>query len=63
MGSGWGMGLDEGSVLSPFLFAMLMDRLTDEIRQESSWTLMFADNTVICSWSREQVEESLERWR
>lgn len=33
-----------------------MERLTDEVRPESLWTLMFADDTVICS-------ESLERWR
>lgn len=24
---------------------------------------MFADNTAIYSWSREQAEESLQRWR
>ncbi|KAG2462952.1 YSM6 protein, partial [Polypterus senegalus] len=42
---------------------MVMDRLTDEIRQESPWTMMFADDIVICSDSREQVEETLERQR
>lgn len=25
------------------LFAMVMDRLTDEIRQETPWTMMLAD--------------------
>uniref|UniRef100_A0A3B3HUS4 ribonuclease H n=1 Tax=Oryzias latipes TaxID=8090 RepID=A0A3B3HUS4_ORYLA len=57
------VGLHQGSALSPFLFAMLMDRLTDEVRQESPWTMMFADDIVICSESREQVEEQLESWR
>ncbi|TKS65679.1 RNA-directed DNA polymerase from mobile element jockey [Collichthys lucidus] len=57
------VGLHQGSALSPFLFAMVMDRLTDEVRQESPWTMMFADDIVICSKSREQVEEKLERWR
>ncbi|KAK3520329.1 hypothetical protein QTP70_021364 [Hemibagrus guttatus] len=40
-----------------------MDQLSEEVRQESPWTMMFADDIVICSESREQVEENLERWR
>ena len=42
---------------------MVMDKLMDDIRQESLWTMMFADDIVICSESWEQVEESLKRWR
>ncbi|KAK3523752.1 hypothetical protein QTP70_009235 [Hemibagrus guttatus] len=57
------VGLHQGSALSPFLFAMVMDQLSEEVRQESHWTMMFADDIVICSESREQVEENLERWR
>ena len=29
------MGLHQGSALSTFVFALVMDRLTDEVRQES----------------------------
>ncbi|KAK3545219.1 hypothetical protein QTP70_002066 [Hemibagrus guttatus] len=43
--------------------AVVMDQLSEEARQESPWTMMFADDIVICSESREQVEENLERWR
>ncbi|KAK3564691.1 hypothetical protein QTP86_024806 [Hemibagrus guttatus] len=57
------VGLHQGSALSPFLFAIVMDQLSEEVRQESPWTMMFADDIVICSVSREQVEENLERWR
>ncbi|KAK3521317.1 hypothetical protein QTP70_003179 [Hemibagrus guttatus] len=57
------VGLHQGSALSPFLFAIVMDQLSEEVRQESSWIMMFADDIVICSESREQVEENLERWR
>ena len=41
------VGLHQGLALSPFLFAMVMDRLTDEVRQGSPWNMMFADD--ICS--------------
>ena len=36
-------------VLTPntFVFVMVMDRLTDEVRQEFPWTLMFADEFVV----------------
>ncbi|KAK3560238.1 hypothetical protein QTP86_003044, partial [Hemibagrus guttatus] len=57
------LGLHQRSALSPFLFAIVMDQLSEEVRQESPWTMMFADDIVICSESREQVEENLERWR
>ena len=49
--------------MSPCLFAMVMDRMTDEIREEAPWTMMFADEIVICSESKEHVEEKLESWR
>ena len=48
------VGLHQGSGLIPCLFAMVMDRLTDEVGQESPWTMMFADDIVICSESKEQ---------
>lgn len=57
------VGLHQGLALSPFLFAMVMVRVTYGIRQESLWTMMFADYIVICIESREQVEVSLEKWR
>ncbi|KAK3508735.1 hypothetical protein QTP70_004280 [Hemibagrus guttatus] len=57
------VGLHQGSALSPFLFAIVMDQLSEEVRRKSPWTMMFADDIVICSESREQVEENLERWR
>ena len=41
---------------------VVMDRLTDEVRHESPWIMMFADDIVICSVSREQVGENLESW-
>lgn len=58
-----GVGIHQGSSPSPFLFVTVMERLTYEARQESLWTMMFVDDIVICSESKEQVEKNLQRWR
>ena len=50
------VGLHQGSALSPCLFAMTTDRMTDDIREEAPWTMMCADDIVICSEIKEQVD-------
>ena len=55
------VGLHQVSGLSSFLFAMVIDRLTGEVRQES-WWMMSANDIFIRCKNREQVEENLERW-
>lgn len=57
------MRLHRASALSLFLFAMVMDGLTDKVRQKSPWILMFAVDFEICKESNEQIEEILERLR
>ena len=54
------VGLHQGSALSPFLFAVIMDRLTDEVRREPPWTMLFADDIVISKETRKEVEWKLE---
>lgn len=43
------VGLHQGPALSPISFAMVTERLTDKVGQESPWTVMFADDILI--WS------------
>ena len=57
------VGVHQGSALSPFLFAMIMDCLTEDVRSKAPWTMMFAADVVICAERQEEVEEKLERWR
>ena len=57
------VGLQQGSALSPFLFAVIMDRLTDEVRREPPWTMLFADDIVIFEETREEMEQRLEACR
>ena len=54
-------GLHQGSALSTFLFAVIMNRLTDEVRKGPLWTMLFADDTMICEDTRKEVERRLER--
>ena len=54
------VGLHQGPALSPFLFAVIMDRLMDEVRREPPWTMLFADNIVICKETRKEVEQRLK---
>ena len=53
------VGLHQGSALSSFLFAVIMDRLTDEVRREPLWTMLFADDMVIFEEKSEKVERRL----
>ena len=57
------IGLHQESALSPFLFAVIMDRLTDEVRREPPSTMLFADDILICEETREKVERRLEFWK
>ena len=57
------VGLHQESALGSFLFAVIMNRLTDEVRREPPWTMLFADDIVIYKETREEVEQSLDCWR
>ena len=56
-------GLHERSVFSPFLFAVVMDRLTDKVRREPPLTMLLVADIVIREETREEVERIIECWR
>ena len=55
--------LHQESALSLFLYAVIMNRLADKVKREPLWTMLFADDIVICKETREEVEWRLECWR
>ena len=58
-----GVGFHQGSVLSPFLFAIIIDKLTEDIREDAPWDMLFADDIVLSRQNYRQLEEDLEIWR
>ena len=57
------VGLHQGSALSPYLFIMILDVITEEIQEDTPWAMLFADDLVLCDETRERMEERLENWR
>ena len=57
------VGLHQGSALSPLLFVIIMDVITEEIDEGTPWTMLFAHDLVLCDPDREMMKVRLERWR
>ncbi|XP_046848167.1 uncharacterized protein LOC124441744 [Xenia sp. Carnegie-2017] len=57
------VGLHQGSALSPLLFIIIMDVISDDTTEDTPWSMMFADDLVLCDEKREHLEGRLEEWR
>ncbi|KAL6544055.1 hypothetical protein OROGR_010552 [Orobanche gracilis] len=57
------IGVHQGSALSPFLFAIVMDELTRGIQNDIPWCMMFADDIVLIDETKVGVQQKLELWR
>ena len=55
--------VQQDSALSPFLFAIIIDRLTEDIRKDAPWDMLFADDIVLCRLNHRELEEDLDIWR
>ena len=53
-------GLHQGSALSPFIFAIIIDRLTEDIRKDAPWDMLFADDIVLSRQNHRELEDDLE---
>jgi hypothetical protein len=57
------IGLHQGSALSPYLFALVIDEVTRDIQCGLPWCMLFADVVVLVDESRMWVDQNLELWR
>ncbi|KAH1243240.1 LINE-1 reverse transcriptase [Glycine max] len=57
------IGLHQGSTLSPYLFTLILDILTEQIQEIAPRCMLFADDIVLLRESREELNERLETWR
>ena len=58
-----GIGLHQGSALSPFLFIMLVDTLSQDVRTELPWELLYADDLAIIDITITDTQTRLESWQ
>jgi len=55
--------LHQGSALSPFLFAIVIDELSRAIQDEIPWCMLFTDDNVLVHETRAEVNAKLELYR
>ena len=55
--------LYQGSEFSLFLFAITMDMLTEDIRKDAPWDMLFADDIVLSRKNDRELENDLEIWK
>ena len=58
-----GVGVHQGSVLSPLLFIIVLEALSRDFRKGVPWELFFADDLVIIATSLEECVERVKAWK
>ncbi|MCU7898061.1 MAG: hypothetical protein KZQ61_05230, partial [Candidatus Thiodiazotropha sp. (ex Lucinoma aequizonata)] len=60
---GVGVGVHQGSVLSPLLFIIVLEALSMEFRTGCPWELLYADDLMISAVSMEELLVKVETWK
>ena len=58
-----GVGVHQGSVLSPLLFIIVLEALSRDFRVGVPWKLLFADDLVIIATSLEECIDRVKAWK
>ena len=53
----------QGTILSPFLFVTVLEALSNEIREELPWELLYIDNLVLMAESLDLLKEKFVKWK
>lgn len=56
-------GVHQGSVVSPYLFCLVIVALTERAQTLTPWNCIYADDIAICITSREEFGETLDGWK
>ena len=57
------VGVHQGSILSPLLFALVMDEVNKDIREGVVQEMMYANDIVVVGDNWEEVESRYTRWK
>ena len=57
------VGVHQGSVLSPFLFAIVMDVVCGDVMEGLLFEILYADDLVLMAESMEELQLKFDRWR
>lgn len=57
------VGLHQGSGLSPFLFIVVLDVISEDFRTGLPWELLFADDLAIVADSEEELQRRWLKWQ
>ena len=58
-----GVGVNQGSALSPLLFVVVMHKATRAARGEGLWDLLYADDLMITAESEEEAARKFSVWK
>ena len=58
-----GVGLHQASVISPLIFAIVVDAVTEQARKRLLNEILYADDLVMMSENLEDLREGFQRWR
>ena len=58
-----GKGVHQGLVLSPFLFSIVLNVLSEDGRKGVLYELLYADDLVLMAESMEELEAQFIRWK